>query len=76
MNLAILKTLERQPVSTKDRWLAELLADPHSTADLREALVGTPQADLAEKQARNLKDKNPVLRKLISELRKHGFIPK
>jgi hypothetical protein len=45
-------------------------------ADLREALVGTPQADLAEKQARKLKGKNPTPRKLTSELRKQGFIPK
>jgi hypothetical protein len=45
-------------------------------SDLREALAGTPQADLAEKQASNLKNKNPTLRKLTSELRKQGFIPK
>jgi len=45
-------------------------------ADLREALAGTPQAGLAGKQASNLKNKNPTLRKLTSELRKQGFIPK
>jgi len=161
-----LEWLERQPPATKDRWLAELLADAHSTvrremlaefqkstrspswptirldrtieelekaaeeihqkasqranetaarqrakklaemkedpaptlqeteklvaqrgedsyrqaakllADLREALVGTPQAGLAEKQARKLKDTNPTLRKLTSELRKQGFVLK
>ena len=45
-------------------------------ADLRTVLAGTAQAGLAEQQARNLKDKNPKLNMLTSELRRKGFLPK
>lgn len=45
-------------------------------ADLREALAGSKDAHLAEKQARKLKDKNPTLRVLVKELRGKGFLPK
>jgi hypothetical protein len=45
-------------------------------ADLRTALAGSDQADLAEQQARKLKDNNPTLRVLTSELRRQGFVPK
>lgn len=45
-------------------------------ADLREALAGGGQAGLAERQARKLRDENPTLRTLVSELRRNGFLPK
>jgi hypothetical protein len=45
-------------------------------ADLREALAGTDQAGLAEKQARKFKQKNPTLGNLTSALRSQGFVPK
>jgi hypothetical protein len=45
-------------------------------ADLREALAGSDQSDLAEKQAQKLKKQNPTLHMLTSELRRQGFIPK
>jgi hypothetical protein len=45
-------------------------------ADLREALAGSEQSELAEQQARKLKDKNPTLRLLTTELRHKGFVPK
>jgi hypothetical protein len=45
-------------------------------ADLREALAGSKNAGLAERQARKLKDKNPTLRVLVKELRGKGFLPK
>jgi hypothetical protein len=45
-------------------------------ADLREALAGGDQAGLAEEQARKLKNNNPTLHKLTSELRRQGFLPK
>ncbi len=44
--------------------------------ELREALAGSEQSGLAEQQARKLKDKNPTLRLLTSELRRKGFLPK
>lgn len=50
--------------------IAELLAD------LREALAGTNQSGLAEQQARKLKNDNPTLRHLVSELRGEGFLKK
>jgi hypothetical protein len=52
------------------RRIAEMLAD------LREALAGTNQPDLAEKQAKKLRAANPTLRVLVSELRREGFLPK
>jgi hypothetical protein len=45
-------------------------------ADLHEALDGSERSDLAEKQARTLKERYPSLRMLSSELRRHGFLTK
>jgi hypothetical protein len=45
-------------------------------ADLREALAGSEHAGLAGQQARKLKDNNPTLHRLTSELRRQGFVPK
>jgi hypothetical protein len=45
-------------------------------ADLREALVGSKQSNLAEKQALTLKTENPTLHLLTAALRHHGFVPK
>jgi hypothetical protein len=45
-------------------------------ADLREALAGSTQAGLAEKQAQKLKTRNPTLRLLTAALRREGFLPK
>ena len=45
-------------------------------AELREALGGTEQSGLADQQARRLKKENPTLRKLTTELRRQGFLPK
>jgi len=45
-------------------------------ADLREALSNTNQWNLAEQQARKLKDENPTLRHLTAELRRQGFLKK
>jgi len=45
-------------------------------AELREVLAGTEQAGLAERQARKLREQNPTLRVLVSELRGKGFLPK
>jgi len=52
------------------RQVSELLAD------LREALAGSKQSNLAEKQARKLKAANPTLRHLTAALRRQGFVPK
>jgi hypothetical protein len=43
---------------------------------VREALVGTDQANLAEQQARKLKEGNPKLHLLTSALRRQGFVQK
>jgi hypothetical protein len=45
-------------------------------ADLREALAGTGQSELAEQQAQKLKQMNPTLRHLTAALRHQGFVPK
>ncbi len=45
-------------------------------ADLREALAGSAQAELADEQARKLKNQNRTLLHLTSELRRKGFLPK
>jgi len=45
-------------------------------ADLREALAGSKQSDLAEKQAHKLKTANPTLRHLTAALRRQGFVKK
>jgi hypothetical protein len=45
-------------------------------AELRSALAGSDRADLAEQQAQKLKNHNPTLRSLISELRHKGFLAK
>jgi len=44
--------------------------------DLREALAGTPLANLAAEQAQQLKNDYPTLKYLTSALRKVGFVPK
>jgi hypothetical protein len=44
--------------------------------DLREALAGSKQANLAEKQALKLKTDNPTLRQLTAALRRRGFVAK
>jgi hypothetical protein len=45
-------------------------------ADLRESLAGTAQSNLAEQQAWKLKNENPTLHTLTTELRRQGFVPK
>jgi hypothetical protein len=45
-------------------------------ADLRKALAGGKQSELAEEQARKLKKSHPTLSKLTSELRRQGFLKK
>lgn len=45
-------------------------------ADLREALVGSKQSDLAEKQALKLKTAHPTRRHLTAALRRQGFVKK
>lgn len=62
---------------------AERLVDERSTAsykkaskllaELREAVAGTKQAGLAEKQAAKLKSKYPTLHHLTAALRREGF---
>ena len=52
------------------RQAAEILAD------LREALAGTKESGLAEKQALKLKTKHPKLNRLTGALREQGFVPK
>jgi hypothetical protein len=60
--------LVKQRSTDAYRELAQLLAD------LREALAGSEQADLPEKQARKLKHSHPKLNRLTSELRRQGFL--
>jgi hypothetical protein len=43
-------------------------------ADLRNALSGGKQSNLADRQARKLKDNNPNLNRLTAELRRQGFL--
>jgi hypothetical protein len=45
-------------------------------AELRESLAGTDQVGLAEQQAKKLKNENPTLKLLISELRRERFLAK
>jgi hypothetical protein len=45
-------------------------------ADLRQALSGSDRSNLAEQQARKLKDKNPKLHQLTAALRRQGFLKK
>jgi hypothetical protein len=45
-------------------------------AELRESLAGSDRSDLAEQQARKLKQDNPRLRNLTAALRRKGFVPK
>ena len=52
------------------RQVAELLTE------LREALAGTGQSDLALRQAAKLRYENPTLNKLVSELRREGLLGK
>jgi len=44
--------------------------------ELREALTENGMSHLAEKQAQELKAKNPTLKLLASELRRAGFLAK
>ena len=58
--------------------MAERTTDAYSNianllAELREALSGSAQSDLAETHARQLKAAHPTNRKLISSLRSQGF---
>lgn len=64
------ETLVAQRSTTSYRAASDLLAD------LREALTGTPQAGLAEKQAKKLKKMHPTLHHLTAQLRRNGFVPK
>jgi hypothetical protein len=45
-------------------------------AELREALTDTNESGLAEQQAAKLRNENPTLRLLVSELRREGFLKK
>jgi hypothetical protein len=45
-------------------------------AELREALAGSDQSGLADRQAQKLRKANPTLSILVSELRREGFLPK
>jgi len=45
-------------------------------AELREALAGSDRSGLAQQQAQKLKNQNPTLRLLISELRREGLLAK
>jgi hypothetical protein len=45
-------------------------------ADLREAVAGSAHTDLPEQQARKLRKDNPTLARLVSELRRNGFLKK
>jgi hypothetical protein len=45
-------------------------------ADLREALAGSEQSDLAENQAFKLRQNHPTRRTLVSALRRQGFLKK
>jgi hypothetical protein len=59
--------VKRRSVDAYDE-IAELLAD------LREALAGSDQSSLPDRQARKLKDKNPTLHRLTAALREHGLL--
>jgi hypothetical protein len=64
-----------------ERLVAQRTADAYRRvgellADLREALSGSGQSVLAEKQAQKLKAAHPTLRLLTTELRRQGFVPK
>jgi hypothetical protein len=45
-------------------------------AELREALAGSDQSGLADRQAQKLRKANPTLSILVSALRREGFLPK
>lgn len=62
--------LATQRTTSSYRELAILLSD------LREALAGSEQAGLAEKQAQKLKKKYPKLNRLSGELRGAGLLGK
>ena len=64
-----------------ERLVAERTVDAYEQvslllADLREALAGGKQSNLAEEQALKLKTANPTLRHLTAALRRHGFVRK
>jgi hypothetical protein len=70
------KTLQATEKLVKERTLKAYSEIAELLADLRAALSGSEQSGLAEQQARSLKDKNPTLRGLTSELRRKGFLKK
>jgi hypothetical protein len=70
------KTLRETELLVKQRGIDAYSKIATLLADLREALAGSDQPGLAEKQARKLKADNPTLRLLVSELRRKGFLPK
>ena len=79
--LAAMFTDPTPTIRETERLVAERSSDNYAKvavllADLREALVGTKQAALAEQQAVKLRKKNPTLNRLVSELRKRGFLKK
>jgi hypothetical protein len=64
-----------------ERLVAERSTDAYQQisellVELRDALAGSKQSGLAEKQALKLKTENPTLRLLTAALRRHGFLPK
>jgi len=80
----LLKKMAADPVPylrKTEKLVAERSTDSYRQAaevlaDLREALAGSKQSGLAEKQALKLKTKNPRLHRLTAALRKQGFVPK
>ena len=79
--LAAMFTDPTPTIRETERLVAERSSDNYAKvavllAELREALAGTKQAALAEQQAVKLRSKNPTLSRLVSELRKQGFLKK
>lgn len=70
------KTIQETERLVKERTTAAYGKIARLLADLREALAGTAQSGLADRQAIKLKTNNPNLRILTGELRRQGFVPK
>jgi hypothetical protein len=68
--------LRKTEVLAKERTTEGYREIAQMLADLRDALAGTAQSDVAEKQAVRLKSAHPTLKVLVSELRKQGFLKK
>ncbi len=64
------ESLVKQRTGEAYRQIGELLAE------LRDSLINTDRAGLAEKQAQKLKREHPTLKLLNSELRRAGFLMK